>query len=86
MEALLDAGFPVSMATPAGTALHEAAAGGKLVIVRLLLARGVDARRRDARGHTAQHVLENLATPLARDITTLIRDRISSQSCEIPEN
>ena len=76
MEALLDAGFPVSMATPAGTALHEAAAGGKLAIVRLLL----------ARGHTAQHVLEDLATPLARDITALIRDRISNQSCEIPEN
>ena len=76
VDVLLTAGFPVSLHTRSGTALHEAAIGGKVSVVRRLLDASIDVLCQDSRGQTAQQILEDLETPVAKDITAMIRDRV----------
>lgn len=77
VEALLAARFPVSFMTQTGTALHEAALCGKVDVVRRLLDDGIDVTLKDSRGFTALRLVQDLPTPVAQEIATLIQSRIS---------
>lgn len=73
VDALLAVGFPVSFLTQTGTALHEASLCGKVDVVRRLLEAGVDVSLRDCRGLSALRLVQDLPTPVAQDIATLIQ-------------
>lgn len=81
VETLLSAGFPVSYMCPSGTALHEAALCGKVDVVRRLLEAGVDVSLKDGRGYSALRLVQDLPTPVAQDIATLIK---SESFCYFP--
>jgi ankyrin repeat and SAM domain-containing protein 1 len=70
--ALLEAGFPVSALTPAGTALHEAALCGKLEVVRCLLEHGVSLSARDQGNMTVLEVLAQFPAHLTHEMSALI--------------
>ncbi|CAB3359795.1 Hypothetical predicted protein [Cloeon dipterum] len=70
--ALLEAGFPVSALTPAGTALHEAALCGKLEVVRSLLDHGVSLSARDQCNMTVLEVLAQFPAHLTHEMSALI--------------
>jgi ankyrin repeat protein len=70
--ALLEAGFPVSALTPGGTALHEAALGGKLEVVRSLLDHGVSLSGRDQGNMTVLEVLAQFPAHLTHEMSALI--------------
>ena len=72
VDALLDAGFPVSIMTTTGTALHEAALCGKVDVVRRLLEAGIDVSLKNANGFSASRLIQDLPTPVAQDIASLI--------------
>lgn len=57
VEVLLMAGFNVNIRTKSGTALHEAALGGKVEVARTLLERGVDVTIRDSNNFTVWDLL-----------------------------
>ncbi|XP_059484505.1 ankyrin repeat and SAM domain-containing protein 1A-like [Neocloeon triangulifer] len=69
---LLEAGFPVSALTPAGTALHEAALCGKLEVVRSLLEHGVSLNARDQGNLTVLEVLAQFPAHLTHEMSALI--------------
>lgn len=73
MDALLDAGFPVSIQTSKGTALHEAALCGKVDVVRRLLEAGIDVSPKNHIGLTALRLVQDLPTPVAKEISSLIQ-------------
>lgn len=72
MDALLDAGFPVSIQASMGTALHEAALCGKVDVVRRLLEAGIDVTLKNSIGFTALQLVQDLPSPVAREISALI--------------
>lgn len=77
VDALLAAGFPVNMLTLTGTALHEAALCGKVDVVRRLLDAGIDVSLKDSRGFSALRIVQDLPTPIAQEIATLIQSKSS---------
>lgn len=78
VDALLSAGFPVSYTCQTGTALHEAALCGKVDVVRRLLEAGIDVSLKDSRGVSALRLVQDLPTPVAQDIATLIQSELSA--------
>lgn len=72
---LLKAGFPVSLLTLTGTALHEAALCGKVDVVRRLLEAGIDVSLRDSSSQSALQIVQDLPTPVAQEITSLIQSK-----------
>ena len=76
VDELLKADFPRSLLTPNGTALHEAALGGKVSIVRRLLDEGIDVSCLDSKEQSAVQILQDLQTPIAKDITAMICNKI----------
>lgn len=75
VDALLAAGFPVSLLSQTGTALHEAALCGKVDVVRRLLDAGIDVTLKDSRGFSALRLVQDLPTPVAQEIATLIHSK-----------
>jgi len=73
VDALLDAGFPVSIQTSMGTALHEAALCGKVDVVRRLLEAGIDVSLKNSIGFSALRLVQDLPTPVAKEISALIQ-------------
>ena len=80
MDALLAAGFPVSLLTHTGTALHEAALCGKVDVVRRLLDAGIDVSLKDSRGFSALRIVQDLPTVVVQEITNLIQSKPTAQS------
>ncbi|XP_046655890.1 ankyrin repeat and SAM domain-containing protein 1A-like [Daphnia pulicaria] len=74
VDALLAAGFPVSLLTQTGTALHEAALCGKVDVVRRLLDAGIDVSLKDSRGFSALRIVQDLPTVVVQEITNLIQN------------
>ena len=83
VDALLAAGFPVSLLTQTGTALHEAAQCGKVQVVRRLLDAGIDVTLKDSRGFSALRIVQDLPTPVAQEITALIQSKWNSLSVQV---
>lgn len=75
VDALLAAGFPVSLLTQTGTALHEAALCGKVDVVRRLLDAGIDVSLKDSRGFSALRIVQDLPTVVVQEITNLIQSK-----------
>jgi ankyrin repeat and SAM domain-containing protein 1 len=73
VDVLLKAGFPVSLSTRTGSALHEASLCGKVDVVRRLLEAGIDVSLKDANGRTALRIVQDLPTPVAQEIASLIQ-------------
>ena len=73
VDALLDAGFPVSIMTAMGTALHEAALCGKVDVVRRLLEAAIDVTLKNSAGLTALRIVQDLPTPVAQEIASLVQ-------------
>jgi hypothetical protein len=80
VDALLAAGFPVSLLTHTGTALHEAALCGKVDVVRRLLDAGIDVSLKDSRGFSALRIVQDLPTVVVQEITNLIQSKPTAQS------
>lgn len=78
VDALLAAGFPVSLLTQTGTALHEAALCGKVDVVRRLLDAGIDVSLKDSRGFSALRIVQDLPTVVVQEITNLIQSKSQS--------
>lgn len=76
VDALIAAGFPVSLLTLTGTALHEAALCGKVDVVRRLLDAGINVSLKDSRGFSALRLVQDLPTPVAQEIATLIQSKM----------
>ncbi|KAK4014538.1 hypothetical protein OUZ56_027060 [Daphnia magna] len=74
VDALLAAGFPVSLLTQTGTALHEAALCGKVDVVRRLLDAGIDVSLKDSKGFSALRIVQDLPTLVVQEITNLIQN------------
>lgn len=75
VDALLAAGFPVNTLTQTGTALHEASLCGKVDVVRRLLEAGISVSLRNANGFSALRIVQDLPTPVAQEIASLIRSK-----------
>ena len=73
VDALLRAGFPVSIQSSAGSALHEAVLCGKVDVVRSLLEAGIDVGLKNTIGLTALELIEDLETPVAKEISNFIQ-------------
>ena len=82
VDALLAAGFPVSLLTETGTALHEAAQCGKVQVVRRLLDAGIDVTLQDSRDFSAIRIVQDLPTPVAQEITILIQSKFKLSLCQ----
>ncbi|XP_057381430.1 ankyrin repeat and SAM domain-containing protein 1A-like [Daphnia carinata] len=74
VDALLAAGFPVSLLTQTGTALHEAALCGKVDVVRRLLDAGINVSLKDSKGFSALRIVQDLPTLVVQEITNLIQN------------
>lgn len=75
VDALLAAGFPINTLTTTGTALHEASLCGKVDVVRRLLDVGVDVSLKNSIGFSALRIVQDLPTPVAQEIASLIRSK-----------
>lgn len=80
VDALLAAGFPVSLLTQTGTALHEAALCGKVDVVRRLLDAGIDVSLKDSKGFSALRIVQDLPTLVVQEITNLIQSKLPLSS------
>ena len=88
IDALLRAGFPVSIQRSVGSALHEAALCGKVDVVRSLLEAGIDVTLKNSIGLTALQLIEDLMTPVAKEISSLIQQntRKRNRYKKVPPN
>ena len=72
VELILGRGFDINVRTARGTALHESALCGKKDVVKCLLDSNVNLELRDHDDKTVLEVMDDLNTPMTRDIIHLI--------------
>ena len=72
VELILGRGFDINVRTARGTALHEAALCGKKDVVKYLLDSNVNLELRDHDDKTVLEVMDDLNTPMTREIIHLV--------------
>ena len=78
VKLLLELGFDVDYLTLNGSALHEAALCGKAETLKLLLEAGAEISLENDRGQKVEDLLDELATPHAKQLKTMIREYFTS--------
>ena len=72
VELILGRGFDINVRTARGTALHEAAVCGKKDVVKYLLESNVNLELRDRDDKTVLEVMDDLNTPMTREVIHLV--------------
>ena len=76
VELILGRGFDINVRTARGTALHEAAVCGKKDVVKYLLESNVNLELRDRDDKTVLEVMDDLNTPMTREVIHLVLGKI----------
>ena len=77
VELILGRGFDINVRTARGTALHEAAVCGKKDVVKYLLESNVNLELRDRDDKTVLEVMDDLNTPMTREVIHLVLGKIN---------
>ena len=77
VELILGRGFDINVRTARGTALHEAALCGKKEVVKYLLESNVNLELRDHDDKTVLEVMDDLNTPMTREIIHLVLGKLT---------
>ena len=79
VELILGRGFDINVRTARGTALHEAAVCGKKDVVKYLLESNVNLELRDRDDKTVLEVMDDLNTPMTREVIHLVLGKINGK-------
>ena len=80
VELILGRGFDINVRTARGTALHEAAVCGKKDVVKYLLESNVNLELRDRDDKTVLEVMDDLNTPMTREVIHLVLGNINRKN------